>query len=102
MKKETLDQIKQIIADEFGVPAEALIGKRASDYISRARHVLSLTLYNLGIPTTVIGELIGKDHATVIHSKKVYYNLCSCDKFFKIRADVIEKKVNDLIFNNKD
>lgn len=103
MKPELLEQIKVIIAEEFGVIPDALIGPRQSDYVSTARHVLSLTLYNLGLSCVAVGAVIGKDHSTVIHSKRVYYNLCNTDPFFKLRAENIEKKVSVAIFgmNNK-
>lgn len=101
MNVNTLDQIKNIIGKEFGVDPSVLIGKRQSDYISKARHVLSYTLYNMGMNTIAIGKIIGKDHTTVLHSKKVYNNLYDTDKYFKIIADTIESKVEALIFGSK-
>jgi chromosomal replication initiation ATPase DnaA len=98
MKQDLLDQIKVIIGEEFGVMPDILIGPRQSDYVSTARHVLSLTLYNLGLSTVAVGAIIGKDHSTVIHSKKVYYSLCKTDEYFKIRSENVEKKVKVLIF----
>ena len=98
MKQEQLDQIKDIIAEEFNILPDTLIGPRQSDYVSTARHVLSLTLYNLGLSTVAVGKIIGKDHSTVIHSKRVYYNLCRTDEFFKLRAEEVERKVIDVIF----
>jgi chromosomal replication initiation ATPase DnaA len=98
MKQELLDQIKVIIAEEFGVLPEMLIGSRQSDYVSTARHVLSMTLYNLGLSTVAVGSIIGKDHSTIIHSKKVYYNLCRTDEYYKLKAEEVERKVNVLIF----
>lgn len=62
MKQELLDQIKVIIGEEFGVLPEVLIGPRQSDYVSTARHVLSMTLYNLGMSTVAVGTVVGKDH----------------------------------------
>lgn len=100
MKPELLEQIKVIISEEFGILPEMLIGPRRSDYVATARHVLSLTMYNLGLSCVAIGKIIGKDHSTVIHSKCVYYSLCKTDEFFKFKADTIERKVKELIFGN--
>ena len=100
MKPDVLDQIKVIIAEEFNILPDILIGPRQSDYVSTARHVLSLTLYNLGLSTVSVGKIIGKDHSTVIHSKSVYYSLCKTDEFFKFKADTIERRVRELVFGN--
>jgi chromosomal replication initiation ATPase DnaA len=101
MKQELLDQIKLIIGEEFGVLPEVLIGPRQSDYVSTARHVLSLTLYNLGLSTIAVGAVVGKDHSTVIHSKRVYYNLCRTDEYFNLKAQAVERRVNVLVFGNQ-
>ena len=98
MKPELLEQIKVIIAEEFSILPEMLMGPRNSDYVSTARHVLSLTLYNLGLSCVAVGKIIGKDHSTVIHSKRVYYNLCKTDQFFKFRAEQVELRVGIEIF----
>jgi chromosomal replication initiation ATPase DnaA len=101
MKQELLDQIKVIIGEEFGVLPEVLIGPRQSDYVSTARHVLSLTLYNLGMSTVAVGAIVGKDHSTVIHSKRVYYNLRRTDEYFNLKAEAVERRVNMLVFGNQ-
>ena len=98
MKPELLEKIKVIIGEEFGILPEMLIGPRRSDYVSTARHVLSLTLYNLGLSCVAVGNIIGKDHSTVLHSKRVYYNLCKTDQFFKFRAEQVELRVGIEIF----
>lgn len=101
MNKELLEQIKVIIGEEFGVLPEILIGPRQSDYVSTARHVLSLTLYNLGMSTVAVGSVVGKDHSTVIHSKRVYYNLRKTDEYFNLKAQAVERRVNVLVFGNQ-
>ena len=98
MKPQLLEQIKVIIAEEFGILPEMLIGPRQSDYVSTARHVLSLTLYNLGLSCVAVGKIVGKDHSTVIHSKRVYYNLYKTDPLFKFRAEQIELRVGLEVF----
>jgi chromosomal replication initiation ATPase DnaA len=101
MKQELLDQIKLIIGEEFGVLPEILIGPRQSDYVSTARHVLSMTLYNLGMSTVAVGGIVGKDHTTVMHSKRVYYNLCRTDEYFNLKAEAVERRVKLLVFGNQ-
>ena len=98
MKPQLLEQIKVIIAEEFGILPEMLIGPRQSDYVSTARHVLSLTLYNLGLSCVAVGKIVGNDHSTVIHSKRVYYNLYKTDPLFKFRAEQIELRVGLEVF----
>lgn len=98
MKPELLEQIKVIIAEEFSILPEMLMGPRNSDYVSTARHVLSMTLYNLGMSCVAVGKIVGKDHSTVIHSKRVYHNLCNTDAFFKLRANNVESRVSAAIF----
>lgn len=98
MKPELLEKIKLIIAEEFGILPEMLIGPRNSDYVSTARHVLNLTLYNLGLSLVAVGKTVGKDHTTIIHSKRVYYDLYKTDPFFKFRAEQVELRVAIEIF----
>lgn len=98
MKPDLLEQIKVIIAEEFSILPEMLMGPRNSDYVSTARHVLSMTLYNLGLSCVAVGKIVGKDHSTVIHSKRVYYNLCKTDALFNFKAENVERRVSVIIF----
>lgn len=48
-----------------------------------------------------VGTVVGKDHTTVIHSKRVYYNLCRTDEYFNMKAQAVERRVKVLVFGNQ-
>lgn len=100
MKPDLLEQIKVIIAEEFSILPEMLIGPRQSDYVSTARHVLSVTLYGMGLSCVAVGKIVGKDHSTVLHSIRVYHNLCTTNDLFNLKATIVEKRVKETIFKN--
>ena len=65
--------------------------------LTEARQLLMVMLVNRNNRSyREIGLLLGKDHATVSHAKKVVANLCETDKDFLMNYCLIERKVKAL------
>jgi len=67
--------VLHLVADEFGVTVDELVGRRRFARICRARHTAALLLREqLGLSYPKIGqELGGRDHATAHHAVQVAY-----------------------------
>jgi chromosomal replication initiator protein len=80
----TPEQIRERVADRFGVSVENLVSKRRNKPITVPRQVaMYLIKTMLDIPYTEIGSLFGgRDHSTVIHSvNKVEAEMASRPEF---------------------
>lgn len=62
----TVDEIKDMVADFYGVRVRELVGKSKKKGILRPRYVLMRLLYTKGLTLKEVGmELSGRDHSTV-------------------------------------
>jgi hypothetical protein len=64
--------LQQLIENEFGIPSGKLLTSTRKKEIVDGRHLYAAIMYHscLSISISKIGEEIGKDHATVMHSCK--------------------------------
>lgn len=85
----TIEQIKQEVAQEFGVPLEVLVAKRKTQEVALARQVamyLARTLTSSSLKT--VGEKFGgRDHSTVLHACNVVAEQLKSNIDFKRRID---------------
>lgn len=65
-----LDTASQYIGIMNGIVKEDVRTKHREENLVNARIVLSHFLYQLGLTYQRIGQLLGKNHATVIHYRK--------------------------------
>lgn len=94
-KDITIDYIKKVVCEYFGLPVDVLSAKTRKREIVQARQIAmyfskSLTKASLSTIGSVIGN---KDHATVLHACKTVNNLMETDKRFKAQVDDIQKKL---------
>ena len=101
MDKELIEQIKKIVAEEFCVPMEALSGKRGSNYISKVRHVFNRSIYMLGYSAKMVGQAVGKDHSTIVHSIRTYNKEFKENPFFKLKVGIVEAKIENTLNEKK-
>lgn len=78
----TIDEIKKVVADEFGIRVSDLTGRRRSEDIAFPRQiVMYLGREFTHLSTEAIGkEIGGRDHGTVIYACKVIKNRMDVDK----------------------
>lgn len=102
MKKEQLDDIIKIISEEFDISEESLFRKRRStDEVCRAKHVLYRTLFDMYKTKSKVGEILKKDHTTIMHGLKEYDNLYELHENFRYRANRVDGRVRGVIYTDK-
>ena len=93
--------ILNLVSEKLEVSIEQLMGKKRDAYIVEARHIFcNISKKNNSNWTLArIGDLINKDHSTVIHSNKTCEKWKSYAGDFKDKYNLIE---SSLIKKNKD
>ena len=91
----TPEQIRQRVAERFGVSVENLVSKRRNKPITVPRQVaMYLIKTMLDIPYTEIGSLFGgRDHSTVIHSVNKVEAEMAGDPQFRERIESIREEL---------
>ncbi|QEH61199.1 chromosomal replication initiator protein [Spiroplasma chinense] len=91
----TIQKIKNVVAQNYGVTAKALDSKVRLQAVVRARHVaMYLTGEILKKNYTEIGVSFGgKDHTTVMHAFKKINESLESDKIFKKTLNKIKKEI---------
>jgi chromosomal replication initiator protein len=94
-KEITVDSIKQMVAEHFGVPLDKLQGETRKRQIVVARQLSMYLAKNLtNSSLKAIGDQFGgRDHSTVIHSCKAVQDLMDTDAIFKITVSGLENKI---------
>lgn len=85
----------------MGISEEGLKSKeRLRDYID-ARHIFMIFLRrHTKLSTTRIGEMLNRDHSTVVYGQKKAFNLLDVDQEFRERYKQVEyMTLNPYIFN---
>ena len=74
------------------VSTEEIIGRKRDRKISDARHIyLALVKNNTKLCLKEVGNLINRDHATVLHAVGKIKNLCEIDNDIKRRCKYLEQ-----------
>lgn len=89
--------VMRVTLEYFGVSRYALEGKSRDTTIRMARQVfMALTKTITGFSNATVGGFVGKDHATVLHAKKVVAN--TKDPIYEHYL-AIKTNVNEIIIN---
>ncbi|MDY0360074.1 MAG: chromosomal replication initiator protein DnaA [Desulforegulaceae bacterium] len=93
-KQITIDAIKKLVCDEFGIAADKLVSKSRKQEIVRPRQIaIFLSRKYTDQPLQFIGKSFNRYHATAIHAiKAVEQGIKSKNIFFK-EVEVLEKKL---------
>lgn len=86
------DTIAIAVAEAFDVTVEELRGKSRYQTIADARHsMIKMTRQELGYSTPQIGKYLGRHHATILNSLKVFDQIFEYDKTFAKRHQRAEQ-----------
>lgn len=90
-------QVAQIITNETGHNPLSRVEYRGRKFVE-SRQIMATILsdYTKGTQELIGMQIGGKNHATVIHSKKTIEDLCETDLEFKEMYDRIETKVKSI------
>ncbi len=94
----TIQTIQQLVAQEWGVTAEALRSKTRTKALTIPRHIaIFLTRDLLGIQLIEIGNAFGgRDHSTVIHSIDKTKEILDTNPVYKTRIQKIRQQLEAL------
>lgn len=79
------DQLINSFCKVVGLHSYEIIKKtREREIVSQRQRLQTLLCYNTRLSLAGIGQITGgKDHATVLHSKRVVRNMCDTDKRYR-------------------
>lgn len=83
-----IDRLIKDVAMRFFVTTNDIYSDKRNKDVVDARKVLYKTLYMLGYTTTQIGEILGKDHTTIVAGKR---KIVEDSKLFDIAMEMFEK-----------
>jgi len=94
----TIQTIQQLVAQEWGVTAEALRSKTRTKALTIPRHIaMFLSRDLLGTQLIEIGNAFGgRDHSTVIHSIDKTTEILNTNPLYKIRIHKIRQQLEAL------
>lgn len=80
-----VERILKIVCENLGVDPEDVKSKTRKGEIAQARHIFCYLAYTsaTGHTLTEIGRFIGRDHATVLHSRNKIKDFLTFDKYIK-------------------
>lgn len=89
--KNKLVSIKRIIENEIG---ERIDTKNRRRHLTYARAIYCKAGRDLGLSFSTIGQLINRDHATIMHSVKVIFPFSQEDSYYRNLHTVISSVVD--------
>lgn len=94
-KEVSVNKIKRVVADYYGLTKQQLVSKSRTKNISNARHIaIYLCRKHLDLPFSKIGEEFGKrDHSTIISSCEKVDMQIKKDNFMSVAIGEIEKQL---------
>lgn len=103
-----IDLVLSVIASSFNVTIADIKGKSRKNCLPDARHIYCFIVKqahdNRKIAKAtleLIGDVINKDHATVIHGYRKVRNIMETDKAFRCLVEQIIKSINDKLHESK-
>ena len=99
-KRPLVDVFERLVAREIekamGVHPLSSTAYRKREYVESRQLFLTMMHNHTKRSLASIGSIVGKDHATVLHSVKTINNLCDTDKKFREMYEFIENRVKQL------
>ena len=94
----TYQQIMRYVAETCCVTEQEIVSRSRKRNLVDARHLANFFIRRecIYMSLSSIGKLMGRDHATVIHSVKTYNQLITCDSAFKEKSMLIELKIKQI------
>ncbi len=96
IEKPNMERIKQIICKAYNLEEEVLLNKGRKKEIALPRQVLmylAKKLTDLSFPA--IGEMLKRNHTTVMHGCKAVEEMLEKDQEFKLFVEQLEQKISE-------
>jgi len=88
-----VNKLKGIIEMETGIDIMAKTRYRGRKHVEARQLFTTFMMRHTKRTLENIGEMVNRDHATVLHSAKTVSNLCDTDNSFKAMYDRIDKQL---------
>lgn len=93
-KQITIEDIKEVVAEEYGITTNELTSKQRKEKYVFPRHIAIYLAHELTNMSWIdIGKAFDKDHSTTIHASEKIKTMISNDPFF---AEAINKIINKI------
>lgn len=80
-------RLLECLANLYDITSADILGKSRKAHISEARIIFIYLMRHLGYSTTYLGELLNRDHTTMIYSTKTFDNRYKYDVMFRKKVD---------------
>ena len=96
--KSKVNIITKIIPEYFGIKMSDITGRSRESEFVKARHIYCAMVKGMtGLPFTKVGELVNRDHTTVIHSCKVMQDARDTKDVLWDHYGLIQEKVEETV-----
>lgn len=87
-QKQEMERMIEVVAREFGVTRDQILGHRRPRVIAEPRMVcMALMVERGGLSLCQVGNLMGRDHCTVLNARRRVLKLCECYGDFAQRVN---------------
>ena len=80
-------RLLECIANLYDITSADILGKCRKAHISEARMIFIYLMRHLGYSTTYLGELLNRDHTSMIYNTKTFDNRYKYDVMFRKKVD---------------
>jgi chromosomal replication initiator protein len=89
-----VNHIKKSVEELTGIDFGSFITKSRKREIMQALTLfIAITRQNTNMTQELVGLIINRDHATIIHHEKKYQNYMETDSYFRELAETISKSL---------
>jgi chromosomal replication initiation ATPase DnaA len=93
-------RLLECLANLYDITSADILGKCRKAHISEARMIFIYLMRHLGYSTTYLGELLNRNHATMIYNTKTFDNRYKYDVRFRKKVDKMLEIVD--LYGEKD
>jgi chromosomal replication initiator protein len=80
-------RLLECLANLYDITSADILGKSRKAHISEARMIFIYLMRHLGYSTTYLGELLNRDHTTMIYNTRTFDNRYKYDVMFRKKVD---------------
>jgi chromosomal replication initiation ATPase DnaA len=90
-----VQRLREMIQKETSIDMLSKTRYRGRKYVEARQLFTTFMVRHTKRTLQDIGDMVGRDHATVLHSVKVINNMCDTDSKFKAMYNRIDKSLNN-------
>ena len=87
------EHVINTVSNYFRIPREKVLGTSRLGRIVMCRQIIHWYLLNKGMQCTIVGKIFGKDHSSVLHSRKVINDMLNASYDNEYKAIINELNI---------